>query len=213
MIIFGFLLLALGGLFCFEALRRVGRAAEGRVHTEVAEVPERRVALVLGCVRLLANGRENLYFRYRMDAAAALYHEGKVRYLLVSGDNRRHDINEPEDMKEALMERGVPENRIVCDYAGLRTLDSVVRLRKVFQVEEAIVVSQAWHAERAIYLAKGHGVDLRGFAARDVRRHNGFRTKSREQLARVKAVMDLHLLGTGPRHLGSPHPIGDTAKR
>lgn len=195
-----------GLLFLADHLVRT--ASEGRVFTEASDVPPRRVALVLGCAERLANGRTNLYFTYRVRAASDLYHAGAVAYILVSGDNRWHDVNEPDDMRRALRALGVPDDRIVSDYAGLRTLDSVVRARKVFQLDEAVVVSQDWHARRAIYLAKGHGLDLVAYAARDVPARNGIRTRLREQLAKVKACLDLQVFRTAPRHLGAPHPIG-----
>lgn len=200
------LMLAIPGLVA-AANRSVRTASAGRVFHTVDAVPPRRVALVLGCAQRLADGRENRYFRYRVEAAAALYHAGAVERILVSGDNRRHDINEPEDMKRALAALGVPEAHVVCDFAGGRTLDSVIRARKIFQLEEAVVVSQDWHTRRAIYLAQGHGLDLLGFAAADVPVRAGLRTRLREHLAVVKAVLDLRVLRKGPRHLGEALPI------
>lgn len=199
--------LAVLGLFAASHFG-IERASRDRIFAGEDFPPARKVGLVLGCARYLADGRENRYFRYRIDAAAALFHAGRVEFLLVSGDNHRKSVNEPEDMKAALMERGVPEDRIVCDYAGFRTFDSVVRARYVFELEEAIVISQDWHTRRAVYLAGPHGLDLYGYAARDVLRRAGLRTKAREQLARVKAFLDLHLLRTRPRFLGEPVPIG-----
>lgn len=205
-VFFGLCALGIGTVLLADRSVRV--ASEGRVFTEPTEVPPRRVAIVLGCAERLANGRPNLYFTFRVHAAAELYHAGVVEYILVSGDNRRHDINDPEDMKRALAALGVPEDRVVCDYAGLRTLDTVVRARKVFQLEDAVVVSQDWHTRRAIYLAQGHGLDLVAFAARDVSTRSGVRTRLREQLAKVKAFLDLRVLRTAPRHLGEPVHIG-----
>lgn len=207
----GFSALVLG--LVFHADRSVRIVSEGRVFKDPLDVPKRRVALVLGCAERLANGRANVYFTNRVRAAAELFHAEGVEYILVSGDNRRHDINEPEDMKRALVALGVPEDLVVCDYAGLRTLDSVVRARKVFQLEDAVVVSQDWHTRRAIYLAQGHGLDLVAYAARDVSARNGVRTRLREQLAKVKALLDLRVLRTAPRHLGEPIHIGSVLKQ
>ena len=86
----------------------------------------------MGCARYLANGRQNLYFRYRIEAAAELFHTDKVRHILVSGDNSIDTYDESTDMMEALVEKGVPADRIVRDYAGFSTLDSVVRAKAVF---------------------------------------------------------------------------------
>ncbi len=202
------LFLCLGTLaFVRYAAWRVGVVSEGRVHASVADVPARKVGLVLGCVSVLPNGRENTYFRFRVRAAADLFHAGKVRFLLVSGDNHRHGYDEPSDMRAALVALGVPEDRIVSDYAGFRTLDSVVRAKKVFQLDEAVVVSQDWHCARAIYLARAHGLDLVGYAAKEVRGRAGWRTRLREQVARAKAVADIAVLRTQPRFLGPTEVI------
>ena len=190
------------------AKHRIESASVGRVFTDSAEVPERKVGLVLGCVPFLADGRPNLYFRFRIDAAVELYEQKKVRYFLVSGDNSRNDYDESTAMKDALIERGVPGDRIVCDYAGFRTLDSVVRAREVFLQDSLVVISQNFHVRRAIYIGQEHGVDLVGYVARDVVGTAGARTRYRESLARLKAVLDMELFGVGPKFLGEPVPIG-----
>ncbi len=134
-------------------------------------------------------------------------------YLLVSGDNSRETYDEPADMKRALVRLGVPADRIVCDYAEFSTLDSVVRAREVFLEETLVVVSQEFHVCRAIYIGKARGVDLVGFAARDVPRRHGIQTELREGLARFKAVLDVSLLGRQPRFLGETIAIGARAER
>lgn len=186
----------------------IKRAAGGRTYGEVSEIPHRRAALVLGCAKTLASGRGNLYFRYRIEAAAALYEAGRVDYLIVSGDNRHHAYDEPTDMREALIAAGVPGDRIYRDYAGFRTLDSVVRAREIFGQSEITIVSQPFHNERAIYIARGHGIDAIGLNAADVIRFGGLRTKARECLARCRTVLDLRLFGTVPKFLGPPVPLG-----
>ncbi len=107
-------------------------------------------------------------------------------------------------MRQALVERGVPANRIVCDYAGLRTLDSVVRAKEIFGVTSLVFITQRFQNERAIYLAKAHGMDAFGFNARDVETRAGAKTKLREIGARFKMWLDIHFLKTRPRHLGEP---------
>lgn len=181
-------------------------AARGRVYDRVEAVPAGRVGLVFGCDDRY-QGRENLYFRYRIDAAAELWRAGKVRCLLVSGDNREPNYNEPRRMRNALIEHGVPAEKIACDFAGLRTLDSVVRAREVFGVTEVTFISQRFQNERAIYLARAHGMDAVGYNARDVESSAGFKTKAREVGARVKMWLDVNVLGTRPRHLGPPERL------
>jgi SanA protein len=95
-------------------------------------IPSRKVGLVLGTSKTLKNGRQNLYYKYRVDAAARLYKAGKVKYLLISGDNSRKEYDEPSTFKSDLIKRGVPAQRIYLDYAGFRTLDSMVRCKEVF---------------------------------------------------------------------------------
>lgn len=185
------------------------------LYDRVEDLPEADVALVLGCAKTLSSGRSNLYFQYRIEAAAEAFTKGKCRYLIVSGDNSNHNYNEPHLMKVALILRGVPEDRIVCDYAGLRTLDSVIRANKIFGQRTLLVISQQFHNERAIYIARQSGIEMIGLNAEDVSKHRGIRTKAREKFARVKTLLDVHLFKTQPRHLGVPINItsGNSKKR
>jgi len=176
-------------------------ASRGRLYDDVAAVPHHRVGLVFGCDHRI-DGRENLYFRYRMDAAAELWKAGKIDSLIVSGDNRERHYNEPEAMRQALVARGVPSDRIVGDFAGLRTLDSVVRAKEVFGVTEIVFITQRFQNERAIYLAGANDIQAIGFDARDVEGSGGFKTHFREIGARVKMWLDVRVLGTRPKHLG-----------
>lgn len=169
--------------------------------TALADLPAVHAALVLGTSRKLGDGRENGFYRRRMAAAAALYANGKCQRLVVSGDNRTAGYNEPEDMKADLIALGVPEEAIVCDYAGRRTLDSVVRFKEVFGQESGIVVSQRFHNERAVFLARHRGIELHGYNAEDVDAYNGLRTRLREVGSKAFAVLDV-LFGSQPRFLG-----------
>ena len=190
------------------ARRLVVGAAEGLTFDAVADVPAHEAALVLGCSKRLPDGRSNLFFRNRVDAAAALYRAGKVKYLIVSGDNHAADYDEPSDMKRALVAHGVPPSSVYCDYAGFRTLDSVVRAKAIFGQDHFIVVSQKFHNQRAIFLARHKGLDAIGFNACDVAARHAVRTWVREQLARVKTVMDLYLFRSEPRFYGPPVVLG-----
>lgn len=179
------------------------RAGQGILFDEVGEVPEKPVGLVFGTTARIGE-RENLYFKYRIEAATKLWEEGKVECLLVSGDNREKYYNEPDEMRAALIERGVPKEKIVRDFAGLRTLDTVVRAKEVFGAPSVILVSQRFHNERAAYIARAKGLACVGFNAEDVPASGGVRTRMREVLARVKMWLDVRLLDTQPRHLGEP---------
>ncbi|MES2981671.1 MAG: ElyC/SanA/YdcF family protein [Verrucomicrobiota bacterium] len=176
-------------------------ASRGKLFDDVAKLPAAKVGLVFGTSDRY-KGRENKYFRYRIDAAVKVWNAGKVETLIVSGDNRSEYYNEPQKMKDALMEAGVPGDRIVCDYAGLRTLDSVVRAKKIFGASKILVISQQFQNERAIYLAQANGMKAYGFNAQDVQFEAGFKTKVREVGARVKMWLDVNFLDTKPTHLG-----------
>jgi SanA protein len=176
-------------------------AGRGCLFEDPQQVGAGRIGLVFGCHDRFQD-RENLYFRYRIDAAEALWKAGKLRGLIVSGDNSRPDYNEPETMRRALIQRGIPADRIVCDYAGLRTLDSVVRAKEIFGVNEVTFISQRFQNERAAFLARANGMTAGGLNARDVEGRGGWKTKVREGGARVKMWLDVHLVKTRPRHLG-----------
>lgn len=182
----------------------VTRATGGKLYDNVAAVPDQRVALLLGCVKSLHGGVANPFFANRIRATAKLYKEGKLKAVLVSGDNHNHGYDEPTDMKEALIAAGVPEAKITCDYAGFRTLDSIARAKKVFGQKQVIIVSQRFHNERALYLAKCYGLDAIAFNAANVSLEHSIKTYIREAFARVKAVLDMHLLHTQPKFLGAP---------
>ena len=177
--------------------------SSGRVFdsASIDVVPRQRVAVVMGCVRTLPNGLNNLYFSRRIDAAAELYKAGKVDCLIVSGDNHVKGYDEPSDMKESLVKAGVPADRIVCDYAGFRTLDTVVRAKKVFGLDSFIIVSQPDHVRRAVFTARGFGCDAYGYAAKDVNGRYSIKTTIREQLAKIAAVLDV-ILRRSPKFLG-----------
>jgi len=166
------------------------------------------VGLVLGCPPKVANGVPNLYFQRRVRAAARLFHAGKVEYLLLSGDNSEASYNEPQAMMDALLERGVPLDRLVLDYAGFRTLDSIVRAKEVFGLDRVVIVSQEFHNRRALFLARRSGIEATGYNAVDIERSLTAKMRWREFAARVKAFADIYILGTEAKFLGDPIEIG-----
>jgi SanA protein len=180
----------------------IDRQAACYVFDEVGNVPACRVGLVLGCSRELSDGRPNLFFLYRVNGAAELYRAGKVQRLIVSGDNHIVTYDEPTDMKAALMRRGVPDEHIICDYAGFSTLDSVVRAREVFGQTQLIVVSQEFHNKRAVFIGRSNGIEVYGFNVADVAARFAVKTTMREALARVKTVLDVWILNRQPKFLG-----------
>jgi SanA protein len=172
-------------------------------HGDLAKVPKMKAAVVLGCAPTI-QGRPNLFFTKRMEAAVRLHQKGKVDALIVSGDNGSKEYDEATAMKEALVKAGIPAASVYLDYAGFRTLDSVVRAKEIFGQEAFVVVSQRFHNERAVFLARQRGLKAVGYDAGDLRGRGGLMTHLREYLARVQAVLDVTLLGTQPRFLGAP---------
>lgn len=164
------------------------------------------VALVLGSSPMLTKDQPNPYFRARIMAAVRLFESGNIQHILVSGDNRAQNYNEPMAMKRALVALGIPESAITLDYAGLRTLDSVVRCRKIFGQEKVVIITQPLHNARAIFLARAYGLDAIGLdAAQPIGKYQTWFVV-RESMARVRAVWDV-LVQTQPRHLGKEEPI------
>lgn len=191
----GVLTVALSNWFIINSTR-------GQVYNHLENLPPCDVALVLGSSII------SYHCGLRLDAAAALYKAGKVRHLLVSGDNHIRSYDEPSDMKNELLRRGVPATAITCDYAGFRTLDSVVRASRIFGQRRLIIVTQRFHTYRSLAIARHEGIDAVAYCAGEV--PPGYRRgpELREVLARTLAVVDLYILHRQPKFLGKPEVIG-----
>lgn len=174
----------------------------GNTYAYAKNVPENRVGLVLGTSPVSSfTKRSNPYYYFRIDAAVRLYKAGKIKRILVSGDNRYKSYNEPDMMKADLVKAGIPAGHIYCDYAGFRTLDSVVRAKKVFGLTSFTVISQEFHNNRALALARWQGIDAIGYNAKDVNKKRGLYVQAREVLARTKMILDM-LINKQPHFLG-----------
>ena len=185
----------------------VWRSTRAQMYSDLAALPHRKVGLLLGTSKYVQHGWINFYYAYRIKAAAALIKAGKIDYILVSGDNRKAYYNEPEIMQADLIRAGVPAGRIVLDYAGFRTLDSIVRCRDVFGENEMTIISQPFHNARALFIANRKGMHAIAFDAQDVDSRYGFKTQLREKLARVKMLLDL-MFGKEPKFYGPHISIG-----
>lgn len=163
-------------------------------------VPQRETALVLGTSPYTSSGSHNLLFDYRMNAAAQLLRCGKVERLLLSGSNPGMNYNEPRWMYDVLREKGVADEVITMDFAGVRTLDSVVRANKVFGLDRYTIVSQRFHNYRAVFLARHKGIRAIAYSWPREDARQPLLTEAREYFSRVKAVLDLFLLHTKPRY-------------
>lgn len=182
-------------------------AAAEKIFRSTASVPTNDVALVLGTGKFTARGNPNLHFSQRIEAAAALFKSGKVRHLIVSGDNSVKTYDEPTDMRDALAAAGVPTNAITCDYAGFRTLDSVLRAKTVFGLTNLTIVTEAFHCPRAVWIAQRHGMNAVAFAAPDLSARWSARVKLRETLARTLCALDLYVLNRQPKFPGPPEKL------
>jgi len=182
-------------------------STEDKVLTDINSLDGHHVALVLGTSSKLRSGAANPFFDNRIKAAAQLYLEGKITHLIVSGDNRTVYYNEPIEMKKALIALGVPDSVITLDYAGLRTLDSIVRSKEIFGQEKITIITQSFHCYRALFISQYYNIDAVALVAEDVVNEGGAKVYIRECFARTKAVLDLYVLKTTPRHLGEKEPL------
>jgi len=174
-----------------------------KVIRNIEQVPAKRVGLVLGTSKRTVQGGSNPYFMARIEAASQLFKQGKVQHLIVSGDNTTQYYNEPEDMRKALVALGIPNKAITLDYAGFRTLDSIVRCKEVFGQDSVIIVTQRFHAYRALFLSRFYNIEAHAFEApMPYTTQQAANVLLREALARPKAVIDLYLLNKAPRFLG-----------
>ncbi|WP_338868046.1 ElyC/SanA/YdcF family protein [Spirosoma sp. SC4-14] len=171
---------------------------QDQIYFDINELPANDVGLVLGTSKFVRSGKENLFFRYRMEATARLWKEGKVKYLILSGNNDSEYYNEPVDMQRALVKLGVPASVMTLDYAGYRTFDSVVRCKDVFNQEKITIISQNFHNARALYIGNHEGMEAIAFAAQDVPDGYSLRTLVREYLARPYALLDVYVLRPQP---------------
>ena len=175
--------------------------------TDFESLPNSRVALVLGTSPNKISGGTNPYFSSRMEAAALLYKRGIVSHILVSGDNGSPYYNEPERMKKALMENhGIPLEAITLDYAGFRTLDSIVRCKKVFGQNEVIIVTQSFHSYRALFISDYYDMRAWAYVAPSTS-YGKMKVLVREYLARTLAVWDLYLIHREPKFLGKKETL------
>lgn len=184
----------------------VVRSTKPFLYDSTESVPINRVGLVFGTART-NNGLPNIFFTRRITAAADLYTAGKIEKILVSGDNGTESYNEPQDMKEVLIEKGVPEEDIILDYAGFSTLDSVIRAKEVFGQTSYTVISQTFQNERAVFIGRHHDIEIIGYNTTEIPFRVAPRVYIREYAARVKLLLDIYILRREPKFLGDPITI------
>jgi SanA protein len=177
------------------------------IYHEPGEMALHEVAIVLGTSNKISDGTDNPFFISRIDAAVELYKAGKVKYLIVSGDNRSKYYNEPLKMQQALIARGIPKNVITLDYAGLRTLDSVIRCKEVFGQQDVVIISQGFHCYRALFISDFYDMDAIAYATKKLTFNQSYKVVLREVLARPVAIWDTYFIAKKPKHLGKSEPL------
>ena len=185
-----FTLVEIGVLLMILANIWVYALTNGRTYTRISKIPPRETALVLGTSPKMKSGVSNPYFTSRMDATALLYHHGKIKKIIVSGE-KSPGYDEPFAMKNYLVyQEGVPESIIVEDPKGFKTQSSISNCKNIYQQNDVIIVSQGFHNLRALVYARNNDMNALGFDAQDVLSNQSYyRNQSREFLARVVAVV------------------------
>lgn len=187
-------------IIIFYTYREIEIASDNLFYDTLDDVPIKNIGLLLGTSEYVSRGNKNIYFVNRINATVDLYKNRKIKKIIVSGDNSDINYNEPKAMQLALIESGVLEEDIVLDYAGFRTLDSVVRAKEIFEQDDIIVVSQEFHVRRAIYISKFKDIKMIGYVAKSP--NLDYKIRFREVFSRVKAWLDINILNTQPKFLG-----------
>jgi len=190
-------------IFVFGADLYIQNIAKKSIYTDINNTPKCNVALLLGTAKYVKKGKINYFYKYRIDAVVELFKTGKIKAVLVSGDNATKYYNEPKRMYKDLIKRGIPKDKIYLDFAGFRTLDSIKRAQKIFGLKRYIIISQKFHLERALFLAYANGSNAIGFEAKSLKNTAAsFKMQLREYFARVKAFLDVYILHTTPKFFG-----------
>jgi SanA protein len=173
-----------------------------KIYTDINEIPVKKAALVLGTSKYVSKGKKNYYYTYRIKAAVQLWKAKKINAIVVSGDKSKY-YDEVTTMFKDLIKAGIPSAYITRDFGGFRTFDSIVRAKEIFDLDDYIIVSQKFHLDRALYIAKEKNQRAIGFAAKEVKgTQTHQKMEGRENLAMIKAYLDINFLGTKPKILG-----------
>ncbi|WP_252023679.1 ElyC/SanA/YdcF family protein [Vibrio sp. SCSIO 43136] len=186
--------------------RWISWQTQDQIYHQQSALPDYQVAMVLGTSKYIGK-QLNTYYVHRINAAIELFKNGHIKHFLLSGDNAHRSYNEPWTMKRDLLKQGVPEESIHLDYAGFRTLDSIVRAQKVFEADDIVIITQEFHCERALYIANFNQINAVCLAVDGPQGTGGLYVRAREVLARAKALLDIHVLNMKPKFLGPKEPI------
>lgn len=187
----------------FSNENRTNNTSLNFIYKDIKKIPKKRAALLLGTSKYLKGGGKNYFYTYRIEAVVALWKAKKIDAIVVSGDNSTKYYDETTTMYKDLIKAGIPKKYITKDHAGLRTLDSIVRARAIFDLDDYIIVSQEFHLKRALYIAHEKGQKAIGFAAKDIKNTpTAQKMETREFFAGIKAFFDLKVLMTEPKFYG-----------
>jgi SanA protein len=175
----------------------IQKAAKDLIYSKIENVPYRKIAVLLGTEKKFTNGKTNRFYINRIDATVNLYKAKKIDVIIVS----RNQGNVIDDVKADLTKRGIPEEKIILDYDGLRTYDSMYRMYKVYGQKEFIVIAQRKQNERAIYIAKRNGLNAIAFNAGEYSGYNAFRLNMLEKMERTRLFFEF-LVNKKPRYSG-----------
>jgi len=186
----------------------VVKSTEKDVYFDLNKLPNHRIALVLGTSHRTMSGTVNPFFEKRIEMAAKLYSLGKIDHFILSGDNRTIYYNEPITMRKALIKKGVPASAITLDFAGFRTLDSVVRSKEIFGQDKITIITQPFHSYRALFISHYYKIDAVAMVAGEPDYDYSVKVRIREYFARTKAVFDLYIFKTEPKFMGEKEELG-----
>ena len=175
---------------------------EKYIYTNINEIPINKVGVILGTSRFTTDNNPNAFFYNRINAAVKLYKNKKIENIIVSGDNSLKSYNEPREMYKVLVENGIPKKNIYLDFAGFRTLDSVIRTYKIFGQKSFTIISQNFHNRRALFIARKNNIKAIAFNADSVPVFYGISVRFRDFFARVKMFYDLYIINKKPKFLG-----------
>lgn len=192
-------------LFAYSLDQWISYKTSPSIYTTIDTIPKRSVGVVLGTSKYVRGGGVNEFYKQRILGAIRLYNTDKIDYLLLSGDNAQKNYNEPITMRRDLLKQGVPHGAIRLDYAGFRTLDSIIRASKVFNAGNFTIITQKFHCERAIFIAQYQGISVQCYAVPSPSTMKMVRV--REMFARLGTLIDLYVLNKAPKYLGPVIPI------
>jgi SanA protein len=167
------------------------------------------VAILFGTSQYLRSGHANPHYYGRINLAARLYEENQAAHLLVSGDNRTRYYNEPGRMQQDLLDRGVPETAMTLDHAGFSTFDTLKRAKEVYDIDQALLITQDYHLPRAMFIAESLGMEVQGCIAKGPKWTAMKSILTREIAARLRTLGDLYVWNREPRYLDDPKPVQD----